>query len=232
VCVCWPAFACMCSMYSTSTSRRRNCRSKKSQWSENRTALSRWHARYQKKSHPLFFNDLLVVLLSPVPGWSCYFLFGKKMVLISHEKITRWTPVPSPAWCVCFRIIGSTVTCVRGNVTDLSHMFYGASFFNQPLAAWDTGSVVTSMTGMFQRILISTVTFVRGTRRTSRACPICFFLVRAIFDRVLPAWDTVRVTNMAGMFQFASRLNQVLPNMDNVFHNNTLSFNRVFPRHQ
>jgi hypothetical protein len=56
------------------------------------------------------------------------------------------------------------------------------------------------------------------------------------FDQVLPAWDTVRVTDMAGMFYGASDFNQALPAMDTgsvtdmayMFYH-ALTFNQVLP---
>lgn len=74
-----------------------------------------------------------------------------------------------------------------GKVTDMSHLFFGKTNFNEDLSRWDT-SKVKSMMGMF-----------RGA---------------SSFNHPVGEWDTSNVTNMSDMFSGASSFNQPLENWD------------------
>ena len=92
------------------------------------------------------------------------------------------------------------------NITDMSEMFTGAKFFNQPIGNWDT-SKVTNMQYMFS-----------GAES---------------FNQPIGDWNTSNVTNMRGMFWEASSFNQPIgnwntskvTNMFEMFHSAT-SFNQ------
>ena len=72
-------------------------------------------------------------------------------------------------------------------ITDMSEMFYYATYFNRPLNNWNTSNV-TNMGGMFE-----------GAQR---------------FNQPLNDWDTLSVTNMSEMFYGADSFNQPLNDWD------------------
>ncbi|MCK4997609.1 BspA family leucine-rich repeat surface protein [Candidatus Pacearchaeota archaeon] len=76
---------------------------------------------------------------------------------------------------------------VSGNVSDMSHMFFGAINFNQNLSNWDTSKVTDMM---------------------------YLFADTSLFNQPLNSWDTSNVTNMQRMFKNALVFNQSLSNWD------------------
>ena len=72
-------------------------------------------------------------------------------------------------------------------VTDMNHMFSGASDFNQDISGWNVGNV-TDMSAMFN--------------------------VATNFDQDIGNWDVSNVTNMRAMFRSASNFNQDISNWD------------------
>ena len=72
-------------------------------------------------------------------------------------------------------------------VTDMNHMFNGASSFNQDLSSWDVNNV-TDMAYMFSGA--------------------------SAFNQNISSWGVSRVTNMEAMFMLASSFNQDLSSWD------------------
>ncbi|BAV94268.1 BspA family leucine-rich repeat surface protein [Ichthyobacterium seriolicida] len=90
-------------------------------------------------------------------------------------------------------------------ITNMSHMFFGATSFNSDISNWDVSSV-TNMEWMFY--------------------------IATSFNADISSWDVSKVTDMSGMFSSAASFNQDLiswntfnvTNMSNMFSNAT-SFN-------
>ncbi len=101
-------------------------------------------------------------------------------------------------------------------VTDLSHFFYQATKFDQPIDNWDVSSV-TDMSGMFAEASsfnqsldhwnVSKVTHMKN-----------MFLHATSFNQPLDNWDVSNVTDMSGMFYYAVDFNQPIEkwNVSNV----------------
>jgi surface protein len=83
-------------------------------------------------------------------------------------------------------------------VTDMSAMFYNATYFNLDISSWDV-SAVTIMTAMFGMSPIN-------------GAPGAFH--QPDFNQDISSWDVSAVTNMAAMFAQASAFNQDLSSWD------------------
>ncbi len=71
------------------------------------------------------------------------------------------------------------------NVTNMKHMFHGATLFNQPLNNWDVSQVIDMR---------------------------CMFCEARTFNQPLNNWNVSNVTDMGGMFSNATKFNQPLNN--------------------
>jgi len=103
----------------------------------------------------------------------------------------------------------ATGTLDVSNVTDMNHMFYGASWFNQSLDNWNVSNV-TDMSGMFAASSfnqpldnwdVSSVTDMSS-----------MFSGATSFNQSLNDWDVSGVTDMSSMFSGATSFNQPLDN--------------------
>ena len=93
-------------------------------------------------------------------------------------------------------------------VTNMSRMFYGAKFFNQPIGEWDT-SKVTNMSLMFYGAKYFNQPI--GEWDTSNVKDMSSMFEDAdAFDKPIVDWDTSKVTNMSGMFKNAKKFNKTL----------------------
>ena len=98
------------------------------------------------------------------------------------------------------------------NITDMSEMFTGAKFFNQPIGNWDT-SKVTNMRFMFSGA--ESFNQPIGDWNTSNVTDMGdMFSGAKSFNQPIGDWDTSRVTNMCFMFREAKSFNQPVGNWD------------------
>gem|GEM_PF-681274 len=98
------------------------------------------------------------------------------------------------------------------NVTDMSSMFYFATFFNQDIGEWDVNNV-TSMASMFQ----SAFTFNQDIGRwdvSSVTNMQAIFVETDEFNQDIGEWDVSSVTNMVAMFSGARAFNQDIGRWD------------------
>lgn len=117
------------------------------------------------------------------------------------------------------------------NVSDMSHMFTGASLFNSDIGGWNTSNV-TNMESMFRQATsfnqdlnswnTSSVTNMRlmfylatsmnrdiGNWNTTNVDDMTAMFSGAIaFNRIIGSWNTANVINMREMFYGASSFNQ------------------------
>jgi surface protein len=98
------------------------------------------------------------------------------------------------------------------SVTNMSHMFHGASSFNEPLDSWDVSNV-TDMSGMFDGATSFNQSLdswdVRNVTYMGR-----MFYGASSFNMPLNSWDVSRVLDMSEMFNGASSFNQPLGSWD------------------
>ena len=85
------------------------------------------------------------------------------------------------------RDYGPLATTCTSSVTDMSHMFDGATVFNGDINSWDVSSV-TDMSDMFYRAVA--------------------------FNQDISSWDVSSVTNMRYMFGYAGAFNQDISSWD------------------
>ncbi|MCS6823926.1 MAG: BspA family leucine-rich repeat surface protein [Cytophagaceae bacterium] len=96
------------------------------------------------------------------------------------------------------------------NVTNMSHMFYRAYSFNQPIGNWNTQNVI-NMTGMFFHAHSFNQPI--GNWNTQNVTKMGDMFYRATsFNQSLENWNTENVTDMSNMFNKASSFNQSLGN--------------------
>lgn len=92
------------------------------------------------------------------------------------------------------------------SVRDMSSMFQGATSFNQDLSAWNTAAV-TTMSGMFN----GSTAFNQSVSRWNTGKVQSFsnmFKGATSFNQDIGAWAVSNATNMSSMFQGASQFNQ------------------------
>merc|ERR1712032_638508 len=93
-------------------------------------------------------------------------------------------------------------------VTDMSSMFYPATYFNQDLSAWDV-SKVTSMSQMFAYAKAFDQDLSKWTVSAVTDMSSMFYSATS-FNHDLSAWDVSAVTNMQNMFSGATLFHQTL----------------------
>ncbi len=106
----------------------------------------------------------------------------------------------------------TTVANPPSGITDMSHMFYAAATFNQPIGGWDT-SVVTDMSWMFY----SAEDFdqpIGDWNTESVTTMFRMFAYASSFNQAIGDWNTSSVTNMSRLFDSANLFNQPIGNWD------------------
>lgn len=117
----------------------------------------------------------------------------------------------SYAFMDCVNLI-EVPTSIPATVTNLSHMFLGATAFNHDIGAWDVSNV-TNMHNMFSNA--SSFNQDIGAWDVSNVTDIRFmFCYASIFNQNIGMWNVGNVIDMAGMFAFASTFDQDISNWD------------------
>jgi surface protein len=108
-----------------------------------------------------------------------------------------------------------TVLCTS-LVTDMNHLFFDCSDFNQDIGSWDVGNV-TDMSAMFKSGPWSIGKFNQdiGAWDVSKVIDMSEMFYRSeSFDQDISSWDVRNVTNMSEMFYTASSFNQDISSWD------------------
>lgn len=111
------------------------------------------------------------------------------------------------------------------NVRTMSHMFVGASVFNQGISNWNTANVV-DMSGMFKAARAFNQYI--GNWNVGNVYNMSdMFNYATSFNQSLYNWNTGRVVDMAGMFYAAGRFNQNIGNWNTA---NVINMESMFDR--
>ena len=98
------------------------------------------------------------------------------------------------------------------NVTDMTEMFYRATYFNQPLNDWDVSNV-TNMAGMFHYATYFNQPL--NDWNVSKVIDMSeMFSFTENFNQPIDNWDVSKVKDMSHMFDGARHFNQLLNNWD------------------
>ena len=98
------------------------------------------------------------------------------------------------------------------NITNMSRMFAGTTYFNQPIGSWNVSNV-TTMASMF--LAASSFNQPIGSWNTSSLMNMFdMFTAASSFNQPIGSWNTSNVTSMYVTFQYASSFNQDISNWD------------------
>ncbi|TAG42581.1 MAG: BspA family leucine-rich repeat surface protein, partial [Cytophagia bacterium] len=101
--------------------------------------------------------------------------------------------------CTAFTGNNSMNSWNTSNVTDMQHVFNGASSFNQPIGSWNVGAV-SNMGNMFQNATLFNQPL--GTWNTSNVTNMWYMFVNATsFNQSLAGWNVSNVNNMGGILE-------------------------------
>ncbi len=99
-------------------------------------------------------------------------------------------------------------------VTNMAYMFYGATAFNQDIGNWNTAQV-TNMHSMFRGATVFNQDI--GNWNTAQVTTMDYMFYGATaFNQDISRWNTVAVTAMWNMFRGASTFNQDIGNWNTV----------------
>ena len=103
---------------------------------------------------------------------------------------------------------------VTSLLSNMSHMFYFAKNFNQPIGSWDV-SKVTNMSGMFCDTALTSFNQPIGNWNVSKVTNMSgMFRSATAFNQHIGSWNVGNVTNMSNMFENATAFNQPIGNWD------------------
>ena len=129
-----------------------------------------------------------------------------KLLTIEQWGMSKWFSMQG-AFHGCANLTdNASDTPDLSGVTDLSHMFAGASAFNGNIGGWETGTI-TNMASMFA----GAATFNQdiGNWNTANATDMSSMFKNAIvFNSNIGGWNTSSARDMSSMFAGASAFNQ------------------------
>ncbi|WP_422106258.1 BspA family leucine-rich repeat surface protein [Winogradskyella sp.] len=146
-----------------------------------------------------------------------------KIIDITQWGDNAWTSMES-AFLGCTNLnISATDAPDLSGVTDMSHMFLGATSMNADIGHWDVSSV-TNMTAMFLRARAFNQDISAWDVSAVTSMHAMFYEVAA-FNQDIGSWNVSAVTEMNYMFYGASAFNQdigswnvsAVTNMDSMF---------------
>ncbi len=137
---------------------------------------------------------------------------AKKLISIDQWGSGQWRSMHSAFYGCSNMIFTATDTPDLSLVTDMSHMFYRATSFDQDIGGWDVSSV-TNMSAMFG--LASSFNQDIGNWDVSSVTNMSAMFYRAYsFNQDIGDWDVSSVTIMESMFNKTSSFNQDIGSWD------------------
>ncbi|BFP42056.1 hypothetical protein FGF1_29010 [Flavobacteriaceae bacterium GF1] len=147
-----------------------------------------------------------------------------KLLSIDQWGDISWTNLAAAFWdCTNMNVLATDAPDLT-LITNLGHMFHGATSLNADLSSWDTSNII-HMTYMFA-FASSFNGDVTSWNTSSVTSMFNTFWNATAFDQDISAWDTSNVTRMSGMFREASSFNgnigswntSKVNHMDYMFH--------------
>lgn len=133
-----------------------------------------------------------------------------KIISIDQWGAQQWSSMER-AFMGCSNLAGQASDIPDlSNVTDMNHMFAGATSFNQYIGNWNTSNV-TDMSRMF--LGASSFNQDIGNWNTEKVFDMYgMFWDASAFNQGIGGWDTSRVQDMGAMFSGASSFNKDIGN--------------------
>ncbi len=137
---------------------------------------------------------------------------GASLSSIDQWGSSSWTSMVDAFHGATNMVYRATDTPDLSRVSDMSGMFWDATYFNGDISSWDVSSV-TDMGAMFQNA--SSFNQPLNTWDVSSVTDMgAMFQNATSFNQPLNTWDVSSVTDMGAMFQNATSFNQPLNTWD------------------